>query len=92
VTTARYRRAAGVLEKTVGETFFLFAPRGGFYGFDGVGREIWDLVAAGRSIEEIVRAVAEAYDADPLTVRADVAEFVRDVLDQGLVEVVPDAG
>jgi len=92
VTTAsvRYRKARDVREKTVGQTFFLFTPRGGFYGFDGAGREIWDLVVAGRTGEEIVEEISNLYDADVAVVRDDVAEFVRDISDQGLVEAEAD--
>lgn len=73
-------------EKTLGQTFFLFTPRGGFYGFDGVGRDIWELVVAGRTVEEIVEEITSTYDADAGAVLDDVAAFVRDVRDQGLVE------
>lgn len=90
--TVRYRRAPDVHEKTLGQSFFLFTPRGGFYGFDGVGRDIWELVVAGRSAEEIVAALCSTYDADARAVRDDVAAFVRDVTDQGLVEAVADPG
>lgn len=85
--TERYRRADDVREKTLGETFFLFTPRGGFYGFDGIGRDIWDLIVSGRTEEEVVDDILASYDADPASVRADVAEFVHDVRAQGLVEV-----
>ncbi len=89
----RYRKADDVREKTLGEAFFVFTPKGGFYGFDGVGRYIWRLVVAGRSQEEIVEAIAAEYDADAAAVGRDVAEFVSDVVDQRLVlplAAVPD--
>jgi hypothetical protein len=69
----------------MGETFFVFTPRTGFYGFDGVGRDIWRLVIAGRSEEEIVQEIAAEYDADADDVSRDIAEFVRDVTGQRLV-------
>jgi hypothetical protein len=89
----RYRKADDVREKTLGEAFFVFTPRGGFYGFDGVGRHIWRLVVAGHSQEEIVETIAAEYDAAAAAVGRDVAEFVSDVLDQRLVvplAAVPD--
>lgn len=89
----RYRKADDVREKTLGEAFFVFTPRGGFYGFDGVGRDLWRLVVAGRSPEEIVEEIAAEYDADAAEVSRDVAEFLRDVRDQRLVvplAVAPD--
>jgi hypothetical protein len=83
---ARYRRAPDVREKTVGETFFLFTPRGGFYGFDGLGHDVWDLLVAGHTVDEVVDEISAMYDADTTAVREDVAEFVTDVCSQGLVE------
>jgi Coenzyme PQQ synthesis protein D (PqqD) len=88
----RYRKAGDVHEKTIGETFFLFTPRGGFYGFDGVGRNAWDLIVAGHTMAEIVDELSAQFDADVAAVRADVAEFVRDIRSQGLVEPITDAG
>lgn len=88
----RFRKTADVREKTLGESFFVFTPRGGFYGFDGVGRDIWRLVVAGRSVEEIVEEITAVYEADAAAVSGDVGEFLRDVLDQGLVEARPEEG
>ena len=84
-TAARYRKADDVREKTLGEAFFVFTPRGGFYGFDGVGLDIWRLVVAGRSVEEIVEEIAADYETHPAEVTGDVEEFVHDVHEQGLV-------
>ena len=81
---ARYRKAADVREKSLGGTFFLFTPRG---GFDGVGRDIWELVVAGRTLDEIVEEICSAFDAEVATVRHDVVQLIGDVCDQGLVEV-----
>jgi len=83
----RYRRADDVHEKTLGEAFFLFTPRGGFYGFDGVGRDIWDLIVAGRTEDEIVDDIAARYEVDPAAARADVVDLIGDVRAQGLVEI-----
>jgi hypothetical protein len=87
----RCRRKDGVHEKTVGDTFFLHGPGRMFYSFDGIGRDIWDLLVAGRTVDEIVQEICAAYDAEAGSVREDVLQLVRDVLEQGLVEPVEGA-
>jgi Coenzyme PQQ synthesis protein D (PqqD) len=82
-----YRKCDDVQEKTLGETFFLFKPGlDGFYGFSGIGREIWAAVAGGEPLDRIVSQVASAYEVDVDAARRDVDEFVRDLVGQGLIE------
>ena len=82
----RYRRTDGVHEKTVGDTFFLLGPGRVFYSFDGTGRDIWDLLVAGHTVDEIVQEICATYEAEADVVRDDVLELVRDVQEHGLVE------
>ena len=82
-----YRKCDDVQEKTLGEAFFLFKPGlDGFYGFSGIGREIWAAVVAGQPLDRIVNRIASAYAVDVHAARRDVDEFVRDLVGQGLIE------
>jgi hypothetical protein len=58
-----------------------------YYSLDGVGGRIWELVAEPRSIGELCRQLLSEFDVDPAVCRADVAEFLTELLDEGLVEV-----
>ena len=48
--------------------------------------EIFRLHQDGKSPQQIVEELAESYDADPATIKADVDEFVAGLKDNGLVK------
>ena len=47
---------------------------------------VWELLAAERSLDELTAAVAERFDVDPETARADVQTFVDEIAKIGLLE------
>ena len=47
---------------------------------------VWELLAAERSLDELTAAVAERFDIDPETARADVQIFVHEIAKIGLLE------
>ena len=59
---------------------------------DGVAAEIWSVLAGAGGVEDAVRELAERYDADPGTLRADAEQLVRSLTARGLLAVEPDAG
>jgi hypothetical protein len=84
-----YRRCDGVHEKTVGDVFFLFKPGlNGYYGFSGIGRELWAAIIAGEPVEQIVDRIVSTYAVDADKARLDTDEFVRDLVGQGLIEEI----
>jgi hypothetical protein len=85
----RFRAAERLAAKEVGgELVLLDLEKGSFFVARGTGPRVWDLVAGGASVEEIIRAVADRYGRAPEGVRADVEAFVSDLVERGfLVEV-----
>lgn len=57
------------------------------YRFNETGSLIWKLLETPRSLEDLVAAVAEEYEAAHERVEKDVAQFVSDMRSAGLVEV-----
>ena len=47
---------------------------------------VWELLAAERSLDELIAAVAERFDVDPETACADVQIFVHEIARIGLLE------
>jgi len=88
----RFRAAERVAAKEVGgELVLLDLEDGSFFVARGTGPRVWDLVAGGASVEEIVRAVADRYGKAPEEVRADVEAFVSELVERGfLIEVKPE--
>lgn len=89
--TGRLRPGANCIAREVsGETVLLDLARGTYYGLDGTGTRVWRMVEQGARPEEIAAAVARDCDAPLKTVEADIAAFLADLLDAGLVEKAED--
>jgi hypothetical protein len=53
----------------------------------GPSASIWRAVSSASSLEEIAWTIAQEFGTDVVTVMEDVLNFLRDLLDQGLVVV-----
>lgn len=58
-------------------------------GLNPVGSRVWELIDGQRSVEEIITAIVQEFDATPQAAAEDVKRFVRELLDKGLVTSVP---
>ena len=58
----------------------------GLITLNGTAACVWELLAAERSLDELTAAVAERFDVDPETARADVQTFVDEIAKMGLLE------
>jgi hypothetical protein len=68
-----------------GEAIIVNVANGRYHSMDGSGAVVWQLMDAGRSIEEIVDALAQGYDVDPDRARTDVEQLSRELVDQDLM-------
>ena len=66
----------------VGETA---GDMNGLYVLTPTGAEIWDMLAEGKSIEDIVSVMSEDYGEDPAVIREDVAAIIEKFKAMGLV-------
>ena len=72
-----------------GETVMMDMESGNYFGVNAVGSHIWEALKTESSVEAIVEAVTcqfEVNDGD--SVQGDVLEFLSDMVEQQLVEVV----
>ena len=75
-----------VMSRLVGdETVLLDLASGMYFGIDGVGRRIWESVAAGMNCGDIALAIASEYDVELDQARDDVLEFLSSLAERGLV-------
>jgi hypothetical protein len=66
----------------------LFHPEPGTYhGLNPVGTIIWNQLASGATVADIVNRVSERYSGDPLRIEREVDQFVQELLRVGLVQV-----
>ena len=82
------RRRPGVLEARMSaEELVLLGPETGTYlGLDAVAADIWDKLAAPMDLKALAAALAEDYDASPERIEKDIAPFIAELLEDGLIE------
>lgn len=77
-----------VVFKRVGEeAVMLDFERGIYYGLDGVGARVWELLAGNASLDDAAAAMAEEYDVELAAVRRDIENLVGELERNGLVTV-----
>lgn len=57
----------------------------GLYVLTPTGGEIWDMLAEGKDVEDIVSIMSEDYGEDPAVIRADVTAIIEKLKALGLV-------
>lgn len=87
--TSRLVRAEDALSAPVDDELVLLAPALEEYvGLDAIGRRIWDLLEEPRTVEELCGLLATEYEATAEQIAADVAPFLDELSEGGLVRVV----
>ena len=79
------RQDAVIAQEVDGQTILLRVDDGGYYAIDEVGAAVWELCDGVRRLGEIVTTLSAEYDAPEATIRADVVEFVQDLLRERLL-------
>jgi hypothetical protein len=59
-----------------------------FYNLNPVGTFIWERCDGSHSIDEIAAALAQEYEVEPEEAARDCREFIQELLDQGLLELM----
>lgn len=85
----KYQRNPALLHSNVGgDVVALDIERGRCFGMEEVGARIWELLAAPIEVAAICEVLTAEYDVDAATCAAEVGEFVRRALDEGVVSAV----
>ena len=56
-----------------------------YFGLDGVGSRLWDLLVAGEDFDVIREQLLQEYDVSPATLEADMEQWLAALVDAGLV-------
>lgn len=75
-----------------GEAVILNLADGVYYGLDGVGARIWELLREPRSAAELRDAVTAEYDVDAATAWRDLSALLAELAARRLVRITPAAG
>ena len=82
---ARYRNIGGegvVVRQGAGEVLVV----------NGVGARVLDLLESGRTVASLLDTLGAEYDVDGAVLRQDVQDYLRELLDAGVIETVAGAG
>lgn len=75
-----------------GEVVILDVERGVYFGLDGVGAKVWELLQTPRLVSDIIDRLAPEYDVARDTIASDIQELLGDLGNRGLIDVDPAAG
>jgi coenzyme PQQ synthesis protein D (PqqD) len=75
-----------------GEAVILNLADGVYYGLDGVGARVWELLRQPRSVAELCDTLVAEYEVDAETARRDLLELLGELSARRLVEEAPPAG
>jgi hypothetical protein len=85
------RESEPVAARVDGDIVMLSERAGAYFGLNGVGSEIWELIARPRRIGDICRSLSEVYDIDEKGLLQKVTAFLEQLLRHGLVRTVDGA-
>jgi len=77
-----------VLADMDGESVLLSIENGSYFGFNGLGTRIFELLEQPASISELCELITAEYDVDSLTCEKDITKFVDELLQKGLVSIL----
>jgi hypothetical protein len=78
------------LATKVGEELLMMsAEKGNFIGLSEVGRRVWELIEAPRDLDTICGQLEREFDVTPEVCRAEVQEFLNELVKHGVVALDP---
>jgi hypothetical protein len=72
-----------------GEVIILGLDDSMYYGLNGAGARIWELLQSPRTVADIVSTITAEFDADRERVAADLEALLADLLSKGLIAITP---
>lgn len=86
-TTTLRRKAAVVGADVADDAILLDIDTGYFFQLNVTGAKIWAFVEQPQTLGALTDHMAASYKVDGETCRSDVAEFVADLIDRGVLEI-----
>ena len=83
-TPMRVSRAA-VATSIPGETVILDPATGRYFGLDGVGAHVWELLQTPTSLGRMIETILEEYDVDNATCEHELRALLHELEAKGLV-------
>lgn len=79
-----------VMARFVGhETVILDLVSGTYFGLNPVGTRIWQLLAEGRTLEQVVDTILAEYEVSREAMESDLAQLLQELQNRNLIESRP---
>lgn len=85
------RRVELIETEVDGELVALHIDNGTCYGFNGTATRIWAMIEQPRRLSEVKERLQREFDVDPEVCDRQVAELLKELEADGLVELAPAA-
>jgi GH35 family endo-1,4-beta-xylanase len=69
------------------ETVILDLGSGQYYGLEGVGARIWQMLQQPTKLEELCKLIVTEYEVEDAVAEHDIAQLIEDLSEKGLVEI-----
>ncbi|MBF2004238.1 MAG: PqqD family protein [Chlorogloeopsis fritschii C42_A2020_084] len=80
-----------VSSEVLGETVILNMTSGIYYGLNETGTFIWNLIQEPKTVEYILSALLDEYEAKPEECKSDLLALIQDLADKGMIEIKDEA-
>jgi hypothetical protein len=75
-----------VVHETIdGETILIHLGTGTYYSLEGVGSEVWQLLATGRTLASVLALARDRYLGDPLEIELGLSGLVQELIREELL-------
>ena len=88
VETTKVQRAEDVFVAEVeAELVLMHVASGRYYGLDGIGTAVWQLLEHEMQLADLYASLAQRYDADIPTIERDVRPWLKQLTAEKLIEI-----
>jgi Coenzyme PQQ synthesis protein D (PqqD) len=70
------------------EVVMLSARAESYFGLDGVGSDIWNMIEEPRKVHDICAQLVGRYEVEPQRCEDDLLKFLNELLEYGLIRLV----
>ena len=78
-----------VIRELSGESVILDLKSGVYFGLNGVGTRVWNLMARGESLRSVTGALAAEFDGPPAVIEEELLRFAAELCENGLCGIQP---
>ncbi len=81
-----------LFRELAGEAVLLDLKSQRYFGLDAIGTRVWQLLGERQQMAGVLQAMLDEFDVEESQLRQDVAAFLRQLKEAGLIELAPETG